>query len=361
MKVVISLSGLHRVQRGAEVALEAIGRDLGERGHQITLIGSGAPRDGEPYQYRRVPVIKREHFERWPRFGPLRDPATYESLSFAPGLACRAPLKHCDVTLTCGFPVDNLVLRRPLIRGHRPPHVFVTENGDWPAQLDAGEARWFSCDALVCTNPLFYERNAERWNAFLVPNGVDVDRFSPGPRRREQLGIPAGAPVVLMVSALADNKRVAEGIRAVARIPDVVLVVAGDGPLRGELQALGGELLGDRYVQRSIAHAMMPDLYRSADVLLHMARFESFGNIYIEAMATGLPIVTHGSVVTDWILGPLGALVDTDDPAQVVEALEAVLRVGRDAGAAERRDAAVERFSWRAVGAQYEHILTGIR
>src|SRR5690606_6843023 len=143
-------------------------------------------------------------------------------------------------------------------------HIFVTQNGDWPAFSDGAEFRTFACDGLVCTNPDYLARNRLRWNCALIPNGVDTGRFRPGPARRAELDLPLGRPVVLMVSALIESKRVLDGIRAVAALDDATLVVAGDGPLRQEVISLGRELLGDRLKLVSLSADQMPDLYRSA-------------------------------------------------------------------------------------------------
>ncbi|QGG95999.1 glycosyltransferase family 4 protein [Actinomarinicola tropica] len=357
MKVLVSFPGLHRVHRGAEVALEAIGDGLARRDHDVVVHGSGPIRHDRAYRYRRTPVIDRERLSGLPSLPLLREPSSYESLGFNLAALARLRTGRFDATITGGFPWDNLFLRRPA-RGGRPPHVFVTENGDWPALLDEGDARLFSCDALVCTNPLYLERNRERWNCELIPNGVDVDRFSPGDPDRDRLGLPRDRPLVLIVSALIPSKRVEDGIRAVAALDDAALVVAGVGPLEAEVERLGAELLGpDRFQRRSFAHDDMPALYRSADLLLHLTHVESFGNVYVEAMATGLPVVAHRSVVTEWILPELDGLVDTDDRTALVAALDDHLRAGRDAGAAGRVAAARERFAWSVVAARYEELL----
>ena len=77
----------------------------------------------------------------------------------------------------------------------------------------------------------------------MIPNGVDLERFRAGASERKRFGLPERGPVVLMVSALIASKNVAEGIAAVAKIPHANLVVAGDGPLRHDLNKLAGELL----------------------------------------------------------------------------------------------------------------------
>jgi glycosyltransferase involved in cell wall biosynthesis len=97
----------------------------------------------------------------------------------------------------------------------------------------------------------------------------------------------------------------------------------------------------------------MPDLYRSADVLVHMSQDEPFGNIYIEALATGLPIVAHDRPVTRWIVEEHAELVDTNDSRLVTNALlRAIDTNGADRTAA-RRAAAVRRFSWESVAHAY--------
>ena len=155
-----------------------------------------------------------------------------------------------------------------------------------------------------------------------------------------------------MVSALIESKRVLEAMRAVAVIPDAVLIVAGDGPLRGEFDTLGQQLMPGRFRRVSLPADEMPDLYRSADVLLHPALFESFGNVYIEAMAVGLPVVAHDYEVTRWIFGAHHGLVDATDSRALTGALERALREGgSDALACSR--AARDRFAWSAIARQY--------
>jgi glycosyltransferase involved in cell wall biosynthesis len=358
VKVLVSFPGLHRVPRGAEVALEAIAGGLADAGDEVLVVGSGPSIPSRPYRYNRIPTIDRERFERWPKVPPLREAASYESLLFNLGAAARVR-RRADVTLSCGFPWDNLFLRRPTLRGRRPPHVFITENGDWPARIDGGEARLFGCEGLVCTNPVYFEDNRDRWRSALIPNGVDVDRFTPGPATRRALGLPDHGPIVLMASALIPSKRVDVGIRAVAEIPDAILVVAGSGPMRPELDQLADRLLGSRYICRTFPHEAMPALYRSADLLLHLSEFESFGNVYIEALATGLPVVAHTSPVTTWILGDDGVLIDTTEEASLVAAIGRQLQQGRDAGGTARRERAMG-FAWPAVAAQYHDFLAEV-
>lgn len=358
MKIAFALAGLHRVERGAEIAFLAIATELAKAGEAVTLIGSGPELPDRPYRYLQAGVIPRERFENFPQIPMLRNESSWEELTFAPGLLRAYRPYDFDLTVTCGFPFTNMILRRPVLRGRRPAHVFVTQNGDWPAVATNSEYRLFGCDGLVCINPDYQARNRARYRTALIPNGVDLGRFYPGAAQRKQFGLPADKPIVLMVSALIESKNVAEGVRAVAKLDGVELVVAGDGPLRTEVKALADNLMPGRYRQMRVSPEEMPSLYRSAFAFLHLSRDESFGNVFTEALATGLPIVAYDLPRTRWILGEQG-LYAGDDIDELTKMLKNALSFPGDI--ASRVDRA-QRYGWPEIAAQYrtffEQILT---
>ena len=358
-RMLISIPGLHRVPRGAEAALENIGRELARQpDFSVTLAGSGPPREGEPYQYLEVPCRPRERFEKWPRIPVFRNEYRWEEFSFVRNLRRAIHPGDFDITLTCSFPFVHWFLRRGRMR---PPHVFVTENGDHPAHSNRSEYRFFACDGLVCTNPEYLERNRNRFPSILIPNGIDTARFVPGPGQRSRFTASPNSPLVLMVSALIPSKYVADGIEAVARIPEASLVVAGDGPLRDECDTLAKERLGDRYRRLTLPPTEMPALYQSAECLLHLSRDEAFGNIYIEAAACGLPVVAHDCPLTRWILGPDGCFADGRDGEAVTAAIRQALEADRDSETrSQRHHTIAERFSWRVIGEAYANFLRTI-
>jgi hypothetical protein len=161
LRILFALPGLHRVHRGAEVALEEVARRAArDQRLDITLVGSGPERPDEPYSYRRVSTVAREAFEHFPKFPYVRDHYAWEELFFAPGLLRAYSPRDFDVTVTCGYPYTNWVLRSRR-RGNRPAHVFVTQNGDWMVRAVNSEFKHFGCDGLVCTNPDYFERHRE--------------------------------------------------------------------------------------------------------------------------------------------------------------------------------------------------------
>src|SRR5260370_42702343 len=127
MRILFALPGLHRVARGAETAFISIACELAKSGDSLTLIGSGRPRAGTPYRFIHAGSLSREKFEAFPALPALRNESAYEELTFVPALLSQLRLAEYDVTLTCSYPFTNWVLRRPVWRGRRPPHVFVTQ------------------------------------------------------------------------------------------------------------------------------------------------------------------------------------------------------------------------------------------
>lgn len=354
MRVLFALPGFHAHDRGAEVALLSVARELSRGGDAITVMGSGPPRPDEPYRYIRAPMIDRQRFEKFPRVPMLRSETAWEDATFGAAMLTRYRPGDFDAVVTCNFPFTHLALRRP-VAGKGPLQIFVTQNGDWAARSDKAEFRLFRCDGLVCTNPDYQEANRDRWPTALIPNGIDPARYRDVAPDRAGLGLPEGVPIVLMVSAFIETKRVADGIRAVAGLPDAQLVVAGDGPLRAEVDALAAQLLPDRFKRLTLTAPDMPRLYASADAFLHMSLLESFGNVFVEAMASGLPIVGHDTPRLRWIVGDRDTLCDTEDLPAVTKALARALSSGR--GAADPRAA---EFGWPAIAAKYRAFIASL-
>jgi glycosyltransferase involved in cell wall biosynthesis len=351
MKVLFALPGLHRYDRGAETAFMSIASELARTGASVTLIGSGRERPATLYRFIRAASARRENFESFPTLPALRNECAYEELTFIPDFLRRYHPAEFDITVTCSYPFTNWMLRRPILGGARPPHIFVTQNGDWPAYANNSEYRFFGCEGLVCTNPDFYARNKHRWRCQLIPNGVDCDRFRPAPSQRQAFDLPVDRLVVLMVSALSPGKRVEAGIEAVSRIPHAHLVVAGDGPLRNAIDAQVAQLLPRRFTRLLVAPDLMPNLYNSADVFLHLAKEESFGNVFLEAMACGLPVVAHESSRLRWIVGDDEFLLDTQDPV----ALARHIQLAHEAASLKRNErvAKAAAFSVTRIAAMY--------
>ncbi len=330
----------------------SVADELAKRGHDVTLFGSGVARPEKAYQFVHVGSIPREKFEKWPRIPMFRDETSYEELTFAASLFARYSPGMYDVVAGCSYPFLNWMLRRPVIAGSRPKYVFITQNGDHPATARNSEYMFFGCDGIVCINPEFYSNNKDRWTAALIPNGVRTAAFRNAVGDRKGFGLPEKKKIVLMVSALIASKRVAKAIEVVAQFDDLHLVVAGDGPERDNITQLAAQYLPGRFTRLTLSPGDMPKLYHSADVFLHMSKGEAFGNVFIEALACGLPVIAHDVACHRWVVGETGFFADTEVIGATAAAVTRALQSGGDLH--KKRMEWVNRYDWQLVADRYE-------
>ncbi|RLE81655.1 MAG: hypothetical protein DRJ36_01165, partial [Thermoprotei archaeon] len=190
----------------------------------------------------------------------------------------------------------------------------------------------------------------------VIPNGVDTDRFRPEGSRELRKAIGDGF-IVLYVGRLVQRKGVLRLINAmgmVARnIPEVKLVIVGEGPLRMLIEKRVKELEVDKNVMLlgKVEDLKLPDLYRSADVLVMPSLYgESFGIVSLEAMASGLPVVatSTGGLKEIVINGVNGLLLRNARSESIAEKLIYLYRredVRKNLSLNARR-IAEERYSW---------------
>ncbi len=171
------------------------------------------------------------------------------------------------------------------------------------------------------------EYNLQRSNrdkAFMIPHGVDMQRFYPGVQTdfREVHGIPADAFVVISVGTICYwHKRMDYVIREVAAVPDAWLVIVGqESPDSAAIKALGNDLMGDRIVFTTLPHDDLPKAYAAADVFTLGSLFETFGIVYIEAMAMGLPVICSNHPNQKAIVKE-GVFIDMAHPGNLTAAL----------------------------------------
>jgi glycosyltransferase involved in cell wall biosynthesis len=138
----------------------------------------------------------------------------------------------------------------------------------------------------------------------LWPTPVDKDRFKPSPstrmKVRKEMGIDEDQNLLLCVGRLHWNKNFSLTIKALGAIGarNFLLVIVGDGPDRQSLQDLATAVgIGDRVVFLE-SRGDMERIYAAADVFLHPALVEPYGNVVQEAMSTGLAcIVSTGDYI----------------------------------------------------------------
>ena len=216
------------------------------------------------------------------------------------------------------------------------------------------------CDAIVCpTESMAEVLRAQRMNddIGIWSRGVENEIFNPAQRSlawRRSLGITDAEVVVGFFSRLVVEKGLDIFVQAVGElgrrgIPHRVLIV-GDGPARGTLAAqlpqaiFTGQLSG-------------PDLGRAVagmDMLLFPSVTETFGNVTLEAMASGIPVVGANATGTSSLVqdGITGRLIAPDDVPGYADALQIYIEDADARLAAGRAGAeAAQSYSWDAINA----------
>jgi glycosyltransferase involved in cell wall biosynthesis len=200
----------------------------------------------------------------------------------------------------------------------------------------------------------------------VVGRGVDAALFNPARRSRELRagwGATDATLVVLCVSRFAPEKNLPLAIEACEAIrrrrPDCRLVLVGDGPLQKGLESRNAA----RVVAGRLADEDLARHYASADLFLFPSTTETFGNVTLEAMASGLPIVAYDYAAARAFLrhGESGLLARFDDRADFVrlaETLAADRALSRDLGAAARRIAGS--ITWERVLDDFEAVLADV-
>ena len=168
------------------------------------------------------------------------------------------------------------------------------------------------------------------------PDGAGSGSLRAGRRRafRERCGIAPARPVLVHVGRIAHEKNIdfllRMLVRARAEMPDILLLIAGEGPALDALPAARREL----GVRRSVHFAgyldrrrELLDCYRAGDLFVFASRTETQGLVLLEAMAQGVPVVSTAHMGTLDILGPgRGCVVVEEDEqrfaAEVVRADE---------------------------------------
>ena len=158
-----------------------------------------------------------------------------------------------------------------------------------------------------------------------LPNFVSAQRGTPIPRR--VFSIPEGAPILLGLGRLHTNKAFDVLIRAVAKLHDVYLLLAGEGPERAALEDLATSLGVKPRVRFLGWRDDVPDLFATADLFVHPARHEPLGNVILEAWAQGKTVISTAADGPALLIeqGVSGLLVPIDQPEPLSQAIRAAL------------------------------------
>ncbi len=187
----------------------------------------------------------------------------------------------------------------------------------------------------------------------VVHSGIDPGRLDVEPIPRAELGVPERVPLLGNVAALVGHKDHATLIAALPEVlrhlPDLRVVIAGEGELRPRIEAQIAELGVGRAVTLLGYRSDVPRILRALDAFVLSSKLEGLGTSVLDAMACGLPVVaTSGGGIPEMITdGETGLLSPPEDPAALARN---IVRAFRDRDAARRmgekaRARVMERFT----------------
>jgi UDP-glucose:(heptosyl)LPS alpha-1,3-glucosyltransferase len=309
---------------GAERYAHAIATGMVARGHEVQVLARSWPvAGGAGYQFRRVPTLKFT--------------SSLRTLSFA--LTCRRMLARetFDLVFSLERTLDQDVYRAGdgchcEWLAQRAPHRSRLRRAGEPFNLHHRlvrglERRIFSPrhTRLVIANSRRGRDEIIRHFGFpddrirVIYNGVDCERFHPPATPR------SGREVrLLFVGSSFERKGLQFAIAALARLPEhFTLHIAGKGDVTKHLRLAGAPGV-ERRVRHLGCNLDTAQLLQTADLLVHPAIYEPFANVCLEALASGVPVITSRINGVSEILehGRNGAVVETPgDAAELAAAI----------------------------------------
>jgi UDP-glucose:(heptosyl)LPS alpha-1,3-glucosyltransferase len=343
---------------GVETATAGLMRELLALGHSLDLISSAGQEEVPGARVLRVPM--------------LRYPSALRLLSFA--LAARRAV------LGAGYEI---------VQSHErtlTQDIYRAGEGCHRGYLEAMHRRWARLNpyhrlVLSLEKRIFTLKSARHIVAIsnlgkaeierlyatppgrisVVYNGVDLGRFHPDNRERlrkpvrEEWGIADDAWTVLFVGSGFERKGLGPLIDAMSRLADrqSQLIIAGKGDTR-PYRALAATLEMTGRVHWTGPVERIERLYATADAVALPTRYEPFGNVHLEALASGVPVLTSATAGGAEVIrsGDNGWVVPAVEAAQIAKGLEA-LRAASAAPLSARARASAEPFTFMAQANRY--------
>jgi 1,2-diacylglycerol 3-alpha-glucosyltransferase len=313
---------------GVSTSIETFRRDLVAAGHEVMLVApdyagaeSAQPAESAPaiarVPARKVPRDPEDRIMSWRALrrtlsdlGPRRFDVVHIHTPF---LAHYAALRFARE-----FKVPVVATYHTLFEEYLHHYVPLLPRAiTRPLARRLSRAQCNQLDVVIAPSHAMHDAlrayGVER-RVEILPTGLPQDRFEHGDGSafRARHGISADRQVLLFVGRAAHEKNIGFLLQMLAvlrqRRPDILLLIAGEGPASSDLRAQASQLkLGDtvRFMGYFERGGELKDCYRAADVFVFASLTETQGLVLLEAMAQGVPVVATPRMGTVDILAPL--------------------------------------------------------
>jgi len=366
---------------GSEIEAQRVAAEMIRRGHRVLVLTAGgapmpAARDWVDAAGVPVRILTRKAKGRWKdalfavrvAWSLWRERRNYQVVYFL----------MQGLHLAAGLPVAR-ALTKPIVMKFGGSGVIPLLRTSRAGRLELGWLRRWAARLLILNDGMMQEAMEQgfpRGQMLWMPNPVDTDQFRPGKADeiaglRARFGIPNDVPAVIYVGRLSHEKGLPAMLRGFAQAarqePRAMLVLVGDGAMRGELETLAAELGLDptqALFAGRVDGAEVPLWLRASDAFTLMSPNEGFSCALAEAMSAGLPSVVSRIPANVQLIddGVHGLVTPVDDDAAMACAL---LRLFRDAALRRRmghaaRQRIVENYSTSEVVERYETLFAEV-
>jgi 1,2-diacylglycerol 3-alpha-glucosyltransferase len=316
---------------GVSTSIQTFRRELAALGHATTLVAPdyGAARADEEdivrIASRRVPFDPEDRAMRWrhlARAGQRLDDQRFDLVHVQTPFFAH----YAGVRFARRWGVPCVATYHTLFEEYLHHYArFAPRRATRAVARDFSRRQCGDVDAVVVPSTAMrdtLQRYGVRERTEIIPTGIPFGEITggDGARFRRVHGIPPERPVLAYVGRVAFEKNIEFLLRMLVRVrcevPDVLLVICGEGPALEPLRKLAhaaGIAANVRFVGYLDRTTALLDCYRAADALVFASRTETQGLVLLEAMALGVPVVSTAVMGTRDIVGPgKGALVAED-------------------------------------------------
>lgn len=340
------------INRGSEISTDLIANNL-SKNNQILVLGGG-DKKSKLYSYKKTYQLNRLHllaptniFEKI-RFRLYLDSQSQQIKKFTKSSLVEIKKFNPDIIIP-----TNGKAQINIIKKHFPNKKIVI--------FGRAGIGWNDKDNLKTNPDLFIslsqkalewaEKNkSKKTKVVYIPNPIDTSLFQAPKSIKTKLK----KPIVLVVGALTKYKNIDLVIKSVSKTKASLLIM-GKGEEELSLKKLAKKYLKGRHEYISSSYEELPKYYKASDVFCFMPDSqEAFGRVYIEAMASGLPIVAPNDSIRKEIIGSQGYFT-SHDSNEISKSINEALKVGKLNYSKE-----LEKFSFEKVVEKIEEELREI-